>query len=422
MKIFTYYQPIGGFDVHNEESLIALWKTSWSQHGYEPIVLGLDDAKKHPMFDDFNARMEKLPTVNGYSYEGACYHRWLAVQHYLKEHNEAGMMADYDVMCYSKIEIPKSELTIFSLVGQPYNDYEGEERLTQTPNAPKDAIFAWVVPCLVFGSSDGFQGAIEAFMSHQPSSFDWIWAKKLHTSDQFILTQLRYSGLFETSHQCSEAFRDEWHTAAVHYPNGVMTPRNLRPRYSNIIPLRKFFVEPNRLDIPRMSKQDETIIEVGVAGGNFTAYLGDHYKGKVIGIDPYRLFPSDEWKDCINSSKESLDAMYKSAVKALAGKRNVTLLRKDSTVAATGFKDNSIASVFIDGNHMYEACKADIKAWWPKVMKGGFLCGHDYTSEDEVVTPHVTLGVGKAVREFCKDNNLEHAFGFGPDGMWVIQK
>lgn len=422
MKIFCYYNKIAGFDVSNEEALIKLWETSWSQHGYNPIVLSLEDAKKHPQFEEFNQKMEKLPTVNGYAYEGACYHRWLAVQHYLNEHNEAGMMSDYDVMAYSKIEILKSELTIFSLVGQPYNDYEGEERLTQTPNSPKDAIFAWVVPCLVFGSSDGFQKVIDRFMEHQTSPFDWIWAKKLHTSDQFILTQLRYSGLFETSHQCSEAFRDDWFTAAVHYPNGVMTPRELRPRHSNIIPLRKFFKEPNRLDIPRMSADGGTIVEVGVAAGNFTAYLADHYKGQVIAVDPYRTFSKDEWKDCINSNNQSLEVMYQGAKKALSSKPNVTLMRMTSLQAAATFPDDKFESVFIDGNHMYEACKDDMNAWWPKVKKGGFLCGHDYTAEDEVVTPHVTLGVGKAVREFCKVNNLEHTFGFGADGMWIIKK
>ena len=47
MKIYTYYQNIN----HSKQSeLIDLWKISWSRHGYEPIVLTLDNAKKHSYF------------------------------------------------------------------------------------------------------------------------------------------------------------------------------------------------------------------------------------------------------------------------------------------------------------------------------------------------------------------------------------
>jgi hypothetical protein len=33
--------------------------------------------------------------------------------------------------------------------------------------------------------------------------------------------------------------------------------------------------------------------------------------------------------------------------------------------------------VFIDGDHRYEAVRADIAGWLPKVRPGGVLCGHD---------------------------------------------
>jgi len=34
--------------------------------------------------------------------------------------------------------------------------------------------------------------------------------------------------------------------------------------------------------------------------------------------------------------------------------------------------------IFIDANHTYEDCLADIQRWWPLVKKGGVLAGHDY--------------------------------------------
>lgn len=45
--------------------------------------------------------------------------------------------------------------------------------------------------------------------------------------------------------------------------------------------------------------------------------------------------------------------------------------------------------VFIDADHSYEACFADIKAWTPHVRHGGIVCGHDF---------HLA-GVEQAVRE-----------------------
>ena len=51
MKIYTYYQ---GVNFAEQNELINLWKISWSRHGYDPIVLNLKDAKKHPYFETLN--------------------------------------------------------------------------------------------------------------------------------------------------------------------------------------------------------------------------------------------------------------------------------------------------------------------------------------------------------------------------------
>ena len=48
-------------------------------------------------------------------------------------------------------------------------------------------------------------------------------------------------------------------------------------------------------------------------------------------------------------------------------------------------------SVFIDADHNYAECKADIKAWMPLLNTGGLICGHDYWTQD--------VGVMEAVNE-----------------------
>lgn len=65
--------------------------------------------------------------------------------------------------------------------------------------------------------------------------------------------------------------------------------------------------------------------------------------------------------------------------------KHIKLLRKycvfhpvQSTEAAARFQDKSLDFVWIDGNHEYDAVKADISAWLPKIKPGGVLAGHDY--------------------------------------------
>jgi len=53
------------------------------------------------------------------------------------------------------------------------------------------------------------------------------------------------------------------------------------------------------------------------------------------------------------------------------------------------FADGSVDFLMIDGDHSYEAVKADIAAWLPKMRKGGIISGDDYNWE----------GVKRAVTE-----------------------
>ena len=66
------------------------------------------------------------------------------------------------------------------------------------------------------------------------------------------------------------------------------------------------------------------------------------------------------------------------------------VIKSDSVKAADKIKDNSLDLVFIDGDHSYEGVKRDIEAWLPKIKKGGWISGHDYTRK----------GVAEAVSDY----------------------
>jgi hypothetical protein len=69
----------------------------------------------------------------------------------------------------------------------------------------------------------------------------------------------------------------------------------------------------------------------------------------------------------------------------------VQLLIADSLAAAARFDDDSLAWVHIDARHDYASVRADIAAWAPKVVPGGWLSGDDYNDH---LWPGVVAAVG----------------------------
>lgn len=101
-------------------------------------------------------------------------------------------------------------------------------------------------------------------------------------------------------------------------------------------------------------------------------------------------------------------------VVSFAGSR-ATFLRRDSVPAAAEIADASLDFCFIDADHSYEAVRADLAAWYPKVKPGGLLCGHDYNHPRD----GKQFGVRKAVDEFAS------LYGFpietAEDFTWFIR-
>lgn len=78
---------------------------------------------------------------------------------------------------------------------------------------------------------------------------------------------------------------------------------------------------------------------------------------------------------------------------SFAGSR-AEIFRMTSAEATRHIPDHSLDFVFIDADHSYEGCKADIQAWLPKIKPSGFIAGHDYDHPD-----FPGFGVKRAVDE-----------------------
>ena len=101
MRVYTYHQTFNDryIDSSLQRKLVDLWKLSWARRGYEPIVLNLKDAKKHPQFGRFDHDISKIfRRITGRNithYGLSCWHRWLA---YANQGEGKFYVSDYDAI------------------------------------------------------------------------------------------------------------------------------------------------------------------------------------------------------------------------------------------------------------------------------------------------------------------------------------
>lgn len=144
------------------------------------------------------------------------------------------------------------------------------------------------------------------------------------------------------------------------------------------------------------NEMDGVGVEVGVFEGDYSWALSQKWRGNLIGIDPFRNFPDEEYRDGCN--RVSMDQIKEKVVKRFCRVLNYELREMTSLEAVLLYTDKSLTFVYIDANHRYESVKEDIAAWWPKVRHGGVLCGHDMYRRDD---DGQLADVQRAVLEFA---------------------
>jgi predicted O-methyltransferase YrrM len=157
-------------------------------------------------------------------------------------------------------------------------------------------------------------------------------------------------------------------------------------------------------------------IEIGSWKGRSASYMGVEINnsGKNIKFDCIDVFSGSS--EHLDSSSpffnqellEDNDWLYNEFLKNTEPiKHIITPIKQLSWLAAELYDDHSVDFVFIDAAHDYESVKKDLKAWFPKIKKGGVLAGHDYLYWE----------VSNAVNEFFGENKIEVN-----EGCWIYQK
>lgn len=134
------------------------------------------------------------------------------------------------------------------------------------------------------------------------------------------------------------------------------------------------------------AKDGARFVELGTWKGRSAAFMGVTIanSGKVILFDTIDHFIGI---DKVTGTKEQRLKMlmnYKTCLKNLEPTPKTRVIPLPGMDAAQLYENRSLDFVFIDANHAYAPVFYDIKAWLPKVKKGGYLAGHDFTSHPGV--------------------------------------
>lgn len=147
------------------------------------------------------------------------------------------------------------------------------------------------------------------------------------------------------------------------------------------------------------AQDGDVFVEIGCFLGRSACCFGDLIRasGKRVTVLCVDVWPAQyDFRDGKGGGLlvEAPAETFKANVRQAGLTTILVPIHAPSTWAATFVRDN-LAAVFIDGDHEYASCAADIAAWLPKVRSGGILAGHDFSDSFP--------GVEKAVREALGD-------------------
>jgi predicted O-methyltransferase YrrM len=171
----------------------------------------------------------------------------------------------------------------------------------------------------------------------------------------------------------------------------------------HVASVEHMFAQADIENLALLAQGRDTIIEVGCYQGAMTriftlfaqeVHSVDWFKGDWAAgeFDENAVFEAF----CMNN-REALDA----------GKLHVYRMSSDEGAASLATRGVTADLIWIDADHDYEHCSADIRNYLPLLKPGGVMCGHDVATFE---------GVTRAVDEAFDGQALYH-----PNTLWSWQ-
>jgi predicted O-methyltransferase YrrM len=152
-------------------------------------------------------------------------------------------------------------------------------------------------------------------------------------------------------------------------------------------------------DLAVEAANDQSIfVEIGAWQGKSAAYMASAIRssGKKI-----KFHVVDVWRN-----PSATFELFSSNMCAIGVQDLIIAHQMDSVSAAKLFSDSSVTFVYIDGNHSYKGVLRDIASWYPKIINGGIIAGHDFDSNG--VKRAVLKAFGDRAQKFGESSWLFH--------------
>jgi hypothetical protein len=147
--------------------------------------------------------------------------------------------------------------------------------------------------------------------------------------------------------------------------------------------------------------------EIGVYKGNFSAAILEVVEPRCLHlIDPwaYQALYSKSWfGGDLGGSQSVMDRLHERVRRRFRDETadgKVVINRNFSSEAAAQFPAAYFDWIYIDANHAYDAVRADLRAFYPKVKHDGLITGDNYGDRPDWWWKD---GVKRAVDEFVTD-------------------
>ncbi len=179
-------------------------------------------------------------------------------------------------------------------------------------------------------------------------------------------------------------------------------------KHLNWLPDRKsFFNSMNSSGKFSYENDNCNFLEIGTADGANALRISKEFSPKKLWlIDPYE-FQNDRSADRGHNQMIHNRAFNKA--KNILHDQSCEFIVNYSKNVVDRFKDEFFDFIYVDGDHSYEGCKADLDMYYPKLKKGGVMSGHDFTGTKKSMKLK-GFGVQKAVCEFLNKNSKKLDF------------
>lgn len=162
------------------------------------------------------------------------------------------------------------------------------------------------------------------------------------------------------------------------------------------------------------------IVEIGSWQGRSTTALAqaciDTDNGRVHAIDTFRGCPGSPGHEHWHAEPSDLEAAFRRNI-GLAGVAERVLVHPMTSAQAQGVVARETAGVrllFVDGEHTYDAVRADLAGYAQLLVPGGLLVFDDYA--------RAFPGVARAVKEHLADRRLRYSRPVQQRNMLVVQR